>query len=213
MSEKIIEKSYAEQIAHKKKIRKLATCIVSLSLVLMISITVIVLACVRIDLKPSVITNPYSIYFNSDTSFKYYQGDEKYDDFFEEYDKAFNISYLSAIFSGRANGYEIVDMHDTDHKSLPDEVKEGDYVTFIYNDEITLTKPNNTTYYSIYNPNYSIDFTEVTFALSSEDKQEDMTMYLKYNWNTTGSGSGTNYYAQIKLKANTYNLYRIYKGI
>lgn len=211
MAEQVIEKSYAEQIADKKKKKRIIISIVSLSLVFMIALIVIVMACVKIDLKPTVIKDPTRIYFNSQTTVQYDESTDEYKEFMEEYNKTFNISYLSALFMGQLGGYEII---EDQLQTLPEEVTENTYVNFLYkNEKVTLTKQDGKTYYSKYNSNYSIDFTEVTFLLSSENKTQDMTIYLKYNWNTTGSGAGKNYYAEIKLKANTYNLYKIYENL
>lgn len=211
MSEEIIEKTYAEQIAEKNKKKKLIISIVSLSLVLIIAITFIVMAVVKVDLKPSVIKNPDRIYFNSKTSSQYISTTDEYKDFMEEYDKTFGISYLSALFSGRLGGYEIVEDKLT---SLPASVTGNNYVTFIYKTgNITLTQSNGKTYYSKYNSNYSIDFYEVSFTLSNENAIKDLSMYVKYDWQTEGSSTKKTYYAEVKLKANTYGLYNVYSNI
>ena len=211
MSENLIEKTYAEQIAEKSKKKKLIISIVSLSLVLMISIMFIVMATVNIDLKPSVIKHPDRIYFNSKTSSQYIATTDEYKDFMEEYDKVFGISYLSALFSGRLGGYEIVE-DKLVSKDLTEKLVNQNYVTFVYlNDKITLTNSNGKTYYSKYNSNYSIDFYEVTFALSNKNEIEDISMYLKYDLQDS-SGDVTRY-AEVKLKANTYGLYEIYNNI
>lgn len=204
-------KSYAEQIADKRKKKKLIISIVSLSLILMLAVAIIVLGVVRVDLRPSVIDNPTSIYFNGQSTVQYDKNDDEYHEFLQQYNDSFQSSYLTAMFSGRLGGYEIVEDHI---KVLPEEVTAGNYVTFLYkNENITLTKSNGRVYYSKHNSNYSIDFYEVTFALSNENKLEDMTMYLKYNWNLTGSGKGTDYYAEVKLKGNTFALNEIYENI
>ena len=204
-----IEKTYAEQIAEKKRKKKIWISSVVISVVALLAVAIITLACVRVNLKPEVITNPSRIYFNTEKSIQYDADDKLYQDFMSEYQNTFEISTLSALFTGRLSGYRI---EENQLKSLPIQVTEGEYVTFLYNEKTTLTRPNGKTYYSIYNSNYSIDFTEVTFALSSEDKQSDITMYLKYNWNLKGTGSGTDYYAEINLSANTYGLYQIYQN-
>lgn len=211
MAEQVIEKSYAEQIADKKKKKRIITSIISLSLVFVIALMVIIMACVKVDLKPSVIKEPTRIYFNTQSTVQYDSSTDEYKKFMEEYDKTFSLSYLSALFTGQLGGYEII---EDQLQALPSELTEGVYANFIYkNDKITLTRKDGKTYYSKYNSNYSIDFTEVTFALSSENKVQDTTMYLKYSWSTTDSGTTREYYAEIKLKANTYNLYKIYENL
>ena len=204
-----LEKTYAEQIAEKRKKKKIWISSVALSFVLLLAVAIITLACVKVDLKPNSVTNPSRIYFNAEKSIQYDADDKLYQDFMSEYESTFEISTLSAMFTGRLGGYEI---EENQLKSLPSTVTEGIYVTFLYNTKQTLTRPNGKTYYSIYNSNYSIDFTEVTFVLSDEDKQGDLTMYLKYNWNVKGTGSGTDYYAEINLSANIYGLYQIYQN-
>ena len=208
MSEEVIEKTYAEQIAQKNKKKKIIISTLSLSLVFMIALAFIVMAVVRVDLKPTVVTNPDRIYFNGKTTSQYIPTTNEYQDFMEEYDKTFGISYLTALFSGRLGGYEIL---EDKLSTLPAEVTNEDYVTFVYKfNNVTLTNSNGTTYYSKYNSNYSIDFYEVSFALSKENKIQDITMYLKYDWQTEGSSTAKTYFAEVKLKANTYGLYTVY---
>jgi len=206
MSKEVVEKTFAEQIAAKKKRNRLITAIISCSFGLALVITIVTLALVHVDLRPSVITNPSSMYFNGETWYKYDNTDDLYTEFLDEYKDSFSISYLTGIFSGRLGGYDIVEDHLT---TLPEDVTNGNYVTFTYNDKITLTKQDGKVYYSKNNTNYSIDFYEVTFALSTEDKVDNMTMYLKYDWKPDGAKSSKTYYAEINLKGNTYALNQI----
>lgn len=212
MTEQMIEtKTYAEQIALRKKKKIKIISIVAFALVFMIALTIILMACIKVDLRPSLIKDPDSIYFNSKTTVQYDETNEKYNKFLDEYDRSFNASFLTALFAGRLGGYDIEENHLT---VLPEDVTNGNYVTFLYKNEedyITLVTSDGKTYYSKYNSNYSIEFSQVTFALSEENKLQDTTLYLKYNWNTTNSGSGKDYYIELKLKANTYNLNELYK--
>lgn len=208
MSE-VMTKTFAEQIADKNKKRKTLISIISLSFVLILSLIVILLAIIKVDLRPSVITDPSSIYFNSQSTIQYDKNDQEYHEFLKEYNNAFQISYLTAMFSGRLGGYEI---QENQLKSLPNNVTEGDYVTFLYKNEedyLTLTKSNGRVYYSNINSNYVIKFFEVTFALSEDNKIKDTTMYLKYNY----PDSTTNYYIEVNVKANTFKLNKIYENI
>jgi len=212
MSKEVVEKTFAEQIAAKKKRNRLITAIISCSIGLAIVATIVTLSIVKVDLKPSIITSPSSMYFNGNTSAKYDNYDDPidiYDDFMTEFNQSFSISYLTGIFTGRLGGYDITEDHI---ESLPNTVTDSTYVTFYYKDKITLTKQDGKTYYSKYNSNYSIDFSEVTFALSSEDKVDNMTIYLKYNWKVSGSSTSKTYYAGITLKGNTYKLNEIYNN-
>lgn len=202
--EQVVEETYAEQIAKKSKIKRIIISVVSLSLVLMIAVAFIVMACVKVDSKPSFITEPTRIYFNNETTVQYDNEDQLYQDFMDEYNKTFTTSYLSALFSGNLGGYDI---EERVTQTLPEDVTEQTYVTFLYkNQKITLLDKDGKTYYSKYNSNYSIDFYEVSFVLSNEDKQQNIDMYLKYTW----QDSNKEWYTKVTFKANTYNLYQIY---
>ena len=208
MSE-VTTKTFAEQIADKNKKKKVLISIVSLSLVFVFSLIVILLAVIKLDLRPSVISDPSSIYFNGQSTVQYDKNDQEYHEFLKEYNKSFQISYLTAMFSGRLGGYDI---QERQLKSLPNNVTGGNYVTFLYKNEedyLTLTKSNGRVYYSNTNSNYVIRFFEVTFALSEDNKIEDTTMYLKYNY----PNSTTGYYIEVNVKANTFKLNKIYENI
>lgn len=203
--EQVTNETYAEQIEKKAKKKRIIISVVALSLVLFLAIAVIVMAAVKVNLKPDVITHPTRIYFNSQSTVQYDSEDEFYQDFMKEYDKTFSTSYLSALFLGNLDGYEITEyVSQSDFQTA---LTDKDYVTFVYkNQTITLKDKNGKTYYLSTNSNYSIDFYEVTFVLSNEDKQQDFDMYLKYKL----PESSTERYAKITFKANTYSLYQIY---
>lgn len=206
MTEKIIEKTYAEQIAEKNKRKKIIISSISLGIVFLIALAIILMACITVDLRPVAVNNPTSFYFNSSSSIQYEKNDEEYGQFMSEFNNAFKVSVLTGLFSNDLKDYEIIE--DKSVTSLPSEVTSGNYVTFLFKENpVTLVKKDGKTYYSINNSNNSIDFTQVTFALSSENKIQDMSMYLRY---TEGS---RNYYAQVKLKGNTYKLNEFYTNL
>ena len=205
MTEEKIEKTYAEQIAEKSRRKKIIISSVCLGLVFIIALAIILMATIKVDLRPSVVSNPTSIYFNNNSSIQYDRADEEYNAFMQEYNDAFRVSVLTGIFSNNLTDYVIEENRIT---SLPTELTSGNYVTFMFKENpITLVKKDGKTYYSKYNSKNSIDFTQASFALSSEDKIQDTTMYLKYN-----SGTKT-YYAEVKLKGNTYKLNEYFKSI
>ena len=207
MSE-VVEKSYAEQIAEKNKRKKIIISSISLGLVFIIALTVILLATIKVDLRPSVIENPSAIYFNGNSSIQYDKSDEEYKEFMNKYNEAFRVSILTGLFSNNLKDYEIVETRDSSSQSLPTSVTSGNYVTFLYKSgNVTLVKKDGKTYYSIYNSNNSIDFYQVSFALSSEDSIKDMSMYLKYKTGVTER------YVEVKLKGNTFNLNEYYESI
>ena len=207
MSE-VIEKSYAEQIAEKNRKKKIIISSVSLALVFIIALAVILLAVIKVDLKPSVVENPSAIYFNGNSSIQYDNNDEEYKEFIKRYDDSFRVSVLTGLFSNNLKDYEIVETRDSSSQSLPSTVTSGNYVTFLYKaGNITLVKKDGTTYYSIFNSNNSIDFYEVSFALSDDNAIKDMSMYLKYKTGVTER------YVEVKLKGNTFNLNKYYEEI
>lgn len=207
MSE-VIEKSYAEQIAEKNRKKKIIISSVSLALVFIIALAVILLAVIKVDLKPSVVENPSAIYFNGNSSIQYDNNDEEYKEFMKRYDDSFRVSVLTGLFSNNLKDYEIVETRDSGSQSLPSTVTSGNYVTFLYKEgNITLVKKDGTTYYSIFNSNNSIEFYEVSFALSDDNAIKDMSMYLKYKTGVTER------YVEVKLKGNTFNLNKYYDEI
>ena len=78
MTEQMIEtKTYAEQIALRRKKKIKIISIIAFALVFMIALTIILMACIKVDLRPSLIKDTDSIYFNSKTTVQYDETNEK----------------------------------------------------------------------------------------------------------------------------------------
>ena len=98
-----------EYLAKKRKKRIITFSSISLVAVLL-SLTIIILACIKIDTKPIFISNPttYEAYIESGTpTFNLGQTDEDYEDFNNLVNDVFETQLLTAIFTGRLGGYEI----------------------------------------------------------------------------------------------------------
>ncbi len=198
------EKTFAEQIADKQNKKKKIIAFSSIAVILVLIISIVVLAVVNINLKPSMISDPSYIYFNNETTYKKNPNDEKYKEFMKEFDTCFTTSTLNGIFSGRLGGYDIIE--DKTQISLSDELNEKNYVNFLYDDEQTLKFDNGTVYFSKYDTSKSIEFSQVVMVLSEEDRLQNTSLYFKYE-----TSEGNVRYAEIILQANTSKMFDLFE--
>ncbi len=204
------EKTYAEQIADRQSKKKKIIIIIAFSLILLLIATVLSLSLIKIDLSPALFAKPDKIYFNDETSSLYNKQDEVFELVTEEYNNAFKTSIMSAIFEGRLSGYEIEENALT---SLDEVMQDKTYITFKFNEPITLTDSNGYVYYSKFDNNNTLEIEEIVFEISNLEQLQETKIYCKYNWSTNqDESSGVTRYASINVKANTKGLFEIYEN-
>lgn len=208
--------SVSDEYISKKKRKRKITYSTLLSVLLAIATIIIVLASIRVDLKPSFLTHPssYSIYISGSEKMYIDETSEEYEEFYKAYSNSFNVSYLSALFTGKLGEYKIEESPDKGNKFYANETNKtgisstlstalgSNYIKLEYFEEQQVKKANGDTYYSAYNSVEELRFEDVYFPLNTENKDSDLTFYL----GTVGAGNGYTI-TKITVRANTFALY------
>lgn len=206
--------SVSDEYLSKKKRKRQITYSSLLSIIFIIATIIIVMSSVRVDLKPQFIENPtsYSIYINKDPKVRIDETDEDYEEFYEKYQNSFNVSYLTALFTGKLGAYKIEETRDDFY--LNESGKTGistalsnalgeNYVWLSYLNEQQMKSADGKVYYSVFNTNeYELKYEDVYFNISNKNEDAELTFYF----GTTGAGLGYTI-TKITVRANTYSLY------
>ncbi len=201
-----------EYLAKKKKKRIIVFSSISLVAVLL-SLTIIILSCIKIDLKPIFMTNPttYEVYLESGSpTFNLGQTDEEYEKFNNLVDDVFETKLLTAIFTGRLGGYEINETNLPFYSSSS--TKTGissdlrsrlntSYVRIKYYQPVKLLNKDGSEYFSKIDSRVNLTFTELYFNIYNTNQEHEVTLLFATDGYLTGR------ITEIKVKVNTYKLY------
>lgn len=216
--EDVMQSVSDEYIAKKKRKRKITYSSI-LSVLFAIATIIIVMSTIRVDLKPSFVANPtiyeISISGKTETLDEGMADQERFEEFYKIYNQSFNVSYLTALFTGKLGGYEVNETLNKFYsnentqagmsQSLSDQLG-NNYIKLSYATEHTIKNSNGSTYYSDYNTACELKFEDVYFPLNTEDKDSELTFYF----GTTGIGMGYTI-TTITVRANTFALYEFAK--
>ena len=216
------ERSLAEIYAEKKIKKRKVTLISILSVVFVLVVAILVMGCVKIDLRPDFFTKPsqVTIYGENSTVIVIADSDERYKDFEKIYNDMFSTSVLSALFTGRLGGYTInegakkeVDYwykntSETTFSSRITEALGSNYVRLHFDSPMKFYNADGSEYISKYNQSYSLTFQDVYFAIDEVDATDTFTFYFQVKGN---SGERTTI-TSITLSANTSQLFEEFLG-
>lgn len=206
--------SVSDEYLNKKKKKRKITYSSILGFIFIIATIIIVMSSVRVDLKPAFIKDPssYTIYINKEQGKRIDESDAEYDEFYKIYKNSFNVSYLTALFTGKLGDYKI---EETREKFYANEsAKTGistslsnylgdNYIWLSYLNEQQMKSADGKVYYSIFNTNeYDLKFEDVYFTINNKNADNELTFYF----GTTGAGMGYTI-TKITVRANTYSLY------
>ena len=102
--------SIDDQYIAKKRRQRIITNSIILSLTLILGIAIILLSCLKIDLKPKFDATPDYVEVVTDKNsndLSFAKGDEIYDKFLNIYNNSLSTSILTSLFTGNFYGYEI----------------------------------------------------------------------------------------------------------
>ena len=211
---KNVQDAYLEK---QLKTRKISFSII-LALVLALAIVIITLGCVNFDTRPAFVTDPDQVTIVSEKGVERFDSSkEEYVKFNEIYNNMFNMSYLSAIFSGEVSGYKIVEnvgsekqivnwytnSNETTFSQDVTSALGSNYVQLHFNEEKKLVNCDSSEYISVNNRDYKLSYTDVYFAISEENAIQDFTFLFAVKGNNGDRTTIT----KITLKANTAGLY------
>lgn len=207
------ELTHEAYLEKKVKTRKIVYGAI-LALCLALAIVVISLASINVDIRPKFVTGPSQVIVYSDSTQKtFYNGEEEFQKFEKLYKNMFNVSTLSAIFSGQLGGYSIdetIDSFETTSGAISSTVKDAlgeNYVKLFFNSEMTLKAPNGKDYKSVYNDK-TLSYQEVYFSINEENAVNSFTFFFK----VTGNNLKKTTISKITLRANTSKLFKEFIG-
>ena len=201
-----------EYLAKKKRKRKITFSIIC-GLIVALAVTIIVLAAVKTNLKPFFIERPDNIEVYIDGDMHFTPNDDNYDEFYDIYDNSFKTSILTAMFTGKLGGYDIVETNQYFYSSASSTTGMSsdlinalgeNYVHLYYEQAQTMYSANGKEYYSIRNTDeYLLSFKDVYFNISAENADHELTFYFGTSSQNYSNGRIT----KITIRANTYALY------
>lgn len=213
-----------EYLAKRKRIRIISYSIISF-VIFALSLIIIVMSSVKVDLRPSFIgkgASSYKIVINNSSNpinINQYIDEKKYNEFTDLYLKSFQSQYLTALFTGRLKGYNIIEepqnyfYSDTQNSNgISSTLKKylgENYVGLHYDEPKQILNSNGSVYYSLINSNTTLTFNDVYFNLNTSDAENELVFYLgAFGYLSRGEAR----IVKISVRANTYDLYKYIAG-
>jgi len=201
-----------EYLSKKKRIKKITYSII-LSIVFALATIIIVMSSIRVDLKPTFINNPssYSVYIAGTEKMYIDETSKEYDEFYSLYNNSFNISYLTALFTGKLGSYKIEETledfysNESTKTGMSSALKTSignNYIKLSYTEAQQLKYADGKDYYSAYNSTKALIYEDVYFTLNTENKDSDLTFYFG-----TKGATSKHTITKITVRANTFALY------
>lgn len=208
--------SVNDEYLRKKKRTKNIIYSSILGILFILTTMIIVFASITVYLKPAFLDNPtsYTIKVTGKNESYIDETTPEYEEFMKAYESSFKVSYLSALFTGKLGGYDIVEKTDRfytndTNKTIAFDDLGDNYVKLSFATEQQIKTADGKVYYSVWNTNeYDIKFEDVYFNINSENEDSDLTFYF------ATKGIGLDYYniTQITVRANTYAIYEFATG-
>ncbi len=210
-----------QYIAKRRKQRIIINSII-LSFAIILGIAVILMSCLRIDLKPRFDDTPKYVNIVVDEENKELfisKNDKLYDEFFNIYNNSLCTTILTSLFTGNFYGYEIeyldsgvndpAKYYDSEGKlsSILLNRLGSNYVQFRFSENQTLYRSNGEKYTARYSKNYNneeeVYYKDVCFTISSDENSTVVDFYfgvVDYISEPT--------LVKISIEANSYDLYK-----
>ena len=206
-----------EYLAKKKRTRIISYSIIS-AIVLVLAVIVIVMSCVKVDLKPQSLGRAlsYRVTVSNREVLTLDENSDEYQEFNDEFARAFQSQYLTALFTGKLGGYKIEETNNNFYSSststspsssLTSEIGEN-YVRVMFDDTKQILNSDGSVYYTQINTNKTFTFNEMYFKLNIKDSGEETTLYLG-GITQTENGKDVVKIVKINVRANTYKLYKM----
>ena len=222
--EEVYTKIETEKIVKAKKKKKIAT-IVSLCAFLALAVTIIVLATVPANLRPSCVSSDFyrvNFYnnYSSSAAGTAHKADhkEKYENFVNDLNKCFSESYISAIFSGSLSKYDVTEKKTSDFESTAKKAEElgtSKYIELIYENAQVFTNRDGSKYQTKNSTSkvveWTISFKKVYIVVNEENGFKDTNIYICADYTKkegdTETVESSSKFIKVTLRANTYKIF------
>ncbi|MBP3344820.1 MAG: hypothetical protein J6K97_01285 [Clostridia bacterium] len=213
----MVLESVSDQIVAKRKKKRRIIYSAILSIVLALSALIITFSCVNYNLKPKFLNNVQGYYVNLAGGQKTYidEDHKDYEDFIQEYESAFKTTYMTALFSGKINSYDIEETNlkfysnSTSKTGIhSDWSKElgSNYIELIFNGQKKLLTQSGKQYYSktYAQGKHPLSFEHCYLKLDATET-DTMTFYLGTYYNETPK------LTKVVVKASSNGIYEFLK--
>lgn len=215
--DEVYAKLETEKLLRRKK-KKTIFASIAMAVTFAIVVTLIVLASVPVSLKPHCVNNDFATVRFSDSAGTLYGGvlsknesshKKNFEKFVGLFDKAFEQTYISAIFSGSLSDYAIEDNYD-DFVKAKSALSGKNFISLEYETAKTLTYQNGKQYTSKNtSSNGALTFKNAWVEISNNDAFADTKIYL----NVTYPSGQENKLIVLTVKANTYKIFKEWKAL
>ena len=235
--DELYAKIQTEKLIKRRKTKKFAT-FTGLCVALVLAIAVIVMATVPISFKPNCIESGFDSvsFISGNTSPQLYNKNEKgYSMFMNYYNKAFSQTFLTALFNGSLNSYEINDNRNNNKLDETEEDRINQFKTIAGTDNFVkvhykgtkeeggrvigkkLTKQNGSIYHPrYYSTNVTLTFNDAYIAIDDEEGFKDTKIFVIATYPVFSSNEITDYverYIEITVKADTNIIYKAWNDL
>ena len=217
--DEVYAKLETEKLLRRKK-KKTIVASIAMAITFAFVVTFIVLASVPVSLRPYCVNNDFAVVRFSDANGTLFGGvlskeeesqKKNFEKFVTLFDKSFEQTYISAIFSGSLGGYEINENYNDFVSAKSTLIAEGKkFVSLEYDAEKTLTYQNGKQYISKYTSNEgALTFKNAWIEISDKDAFADTNIYLNVTYPNGQAGK----LIVITIKANTYKIFKEWSAL
>ncbi len=213
-----------EKYIAKKSFKKKLSYIIALSASFVLAVLILVLACVQVNVMPHFVMETeiveYSVYQNGSNipTCVVDISNSRYDEFNKLYQKAFNMSIFSAMFSGQVGNYSFDEDNETyqqfSQSNITTLLDSQNYLRVKFDKDLPVLNSDRSVYKSIRNPQAEkIYFNEYYIALQEENQFKDIKVIIPVYGNYVKPDDKPEDVALVFTFNVKANLYRFSKAV
>ena len=221
--DELYAKIETEKLLKRKKTKKIAT-FSALCVAMLLAIVVIIMAAVPVSLKPHCLKSGFErvdLISNGARQEVFLRGEDGFNKFLKEYDKAFGQTYLTALFSGSLATYEIAEDYkavDNDSiNTIKNEAKTSRLVRLQFEENRIFTYQSGKVYKSKWMVDGHLTFNEAYFEVHEDAGLKNINIFIvanNYPVFDEGQQTGTEKrLVVVTVKANTSIIFNAWKNL
>lgn len=211
-----------EKYIAKKSFKKKLSYIIALSASFVLAVLILVLACVQVNVMPHFVMEhkaaEYSVYHDNTFDYSVDLESSRYEEFATLYNKAFDMSIFSAMFSGQVGNYVFDEDNETyqqfSQSNITTLLDSQNYLRVKFDKDLPVLNSDRSVYKSIRNPQAEkIYFNEYYIALQEENQFKDIKVIIPVYGNYVKPDDKPEDVALVFTFNVKANLYRFSKAV